>query len=60
MVVSADLERLATGENVYLGIGRAFAELHASYSTTELEFLVRHLEASIEITKRETDLLGDR
>ncbi|CAN5115307.1 MarR family transcriptional regulator [soil metagenome] len=59
VIVTADLQQLASGENVYLGIGQAFADLHGSYSTAELEFLVRHLEASTEITKRETERLKD-
>lgn len=59
VIVTADLQQLASSENVYLGIGQAFADLHGSYSTAELEFLVRHLEASTEITKRETERLKD-
>lgn len=54
VVVSVDLEGLAAGENVYLGIGEAFQELYADYTDAELEFLERHLAASIEITARET------
>lgn len=54
VVIEADQATLASGENVYRSIGEAFAALHASYTTEQLEFLARHLEASIEITKRET------
>lgn len=57
VVVAADLVALASGENVYRSIGDAFADLHASYTTEQLEFLARHLQASIEITKRETEKL---
>jgi hypothetical protein len=51
---------MASGENVYQSIGDAFAKLHAGYSTEQLEFLARHLEASIEITKQETERLRHR
>ena len=59
VVVTADFAKLAEGENPYQGIGAAFAELHGSYTTEQLEFLVRHLEASTEITKRELGNLGE-
>ena len=58
VVIEADLTALASGENVYRSIGDAFAELHAGYSTEQLEFLARHLETSIEITKREIEKLS--
>jgi DNA-binding MarR family transcriptional regulator len=54
VVIEADPAVLTAGKNVYQSIGDAFADLHADYTTEQLEFLVRHLEASIEITKRET------
>ena len=57
VVIEADLATLASGENVYRSIGDAFATLHAGYTTEQLEFLVRHVETSIEITKRETEKL---
>jgi DNA-binding MarR family transcriptional regulator len=57
VVIEADLATLGTGENVYRSIGDAFAHLHAGYTTEQLEFLARHLEASIGITKRETEKL---
>lgn len=57
VVIEADLATLASGENVYRSVGDAFADLHAGYTTEQLEFLARHLEASIEITKRETEKL---
>ena len=38
----------------------AFSALHAGYTTEELEFLVRYLTASIEITRRETAALQRR
>jgi len=58
VVVEADLQALAGGPNIYLAIGQAFAELYGGYTVEELEFLVRHLEASVEITRQQTDLLG--
>jgi DNA-binding MarR family transcriptional regulator len=57
VVIEADHATLDSGENVYRSIGEAFAELHAGYTTEQLEFLARHVEASIEITKRETGKL---
>ena len=60
VVIEADQAVLASGENVYRSIGEAFAELHAGYTTGQLEFLARHLEASIEITRRETEKLHRR
>lgn len=59
VVIEVDLAALAAGENVYQSIGDAFADLHAGYTTEQLEFLVRHLETSIEITKRETAKLHE-
>ena len=35
----------------------AFADLHAAYTTEQLEFLIAYQEASIAITTRETDAL---
>ncbi|PVU83441.1 MarR family transcriptional regulator [Cellulomonas sp. WB94] len=60
VVVSVDLEALAADENVYAGIGEAFQELYATYTDAELEFLERHLTASIDITARETARLHER
>ncbi len=57
VVIEADHATLASGENVYRSIGEAFAALHASYPTDQLEFLAQHLEKSIELTKRETEKL---
>ncbi len=57
VVIEANVEAIMSGENVYRSIGDAFADLHSGYSTEELEFLVRHLEKSIEITRRETGKL---
>jgi DNA-binding MarR family transcriptional regulator len=57
VVIEADLATLTAGENAYHSIGDAFAALHAGYTTEQLEFLARHLEASIAITKRETERL---
>lgn len=54
IVVSVNLDALASGENVYDGIGNAFAELYGGYTENELDFLARHLEASIAITAQQT------
>jgi DNA-binding MarR family transcriptional regulator len=60
VVVEVDLAALASGENAYAGIGAAFADLHAGYTTEQLEFLARYLETSLEITKKETGRLAGR
>ncbi|QJU54289.1 hypothetical protein SCB71_14170 [Herbiconiux sp. KACC 21604] len=59
-VVSVDLDGLAGRENVYLSIGRAFEELYSGYTLDELAFLERHLRASVEITRAETQALAAR
>lgn len=53
VVVEADLAVLRAGPNVYDGIGAAFAELHASYTTEQLEFLIEYLERSVALTRQE-------
>jgi DNA-binding MarR family transcriptional regulator len=53
VVVVVKHEKLAAGENVYQSMGEAFDKLLQNYSTTELEFLVRFYQASIELTKLE-------
>jgi DNA-binding MarR family transcriptional regulator len=53
VIVAVNQEKLASGANVYLSIGGAFQRLHETYSTEQLEFLVRFYEASIELTKQE-------
>jgi DNA-binding MarR family transcriptional regulator len=57
VLVEVDRESMQAEGNVYRAIGAAFARLYAGYSTAELAFLVRHLEASIEITRQETERL---
>jgi hypothetical protein len=58
VVIEADFAAIATGPNVYLPIGAAFAELYASYTTEELRFLAAHLERSAAITRAQIDGLG--
>ncbi|MHA7984991.1 MarR family winged helix-turn-helix transcriptional regulator [Rathayibacter sp. CAU 1779] len=58
VLVTANLETLAAGPNVYQGIGEAFAHLHDSYTVEQLEFLANYLQASIDITKKQIDTLG--
>lgn len=53
VIVTIDYEALASGENVYRSMGEAFASLHETYSTEQLEFLVRYHQKSIELTKQE-------
>ena len=58
VLVEPDRAALASGENVYLPIGRAFDELHAGYRTEELEFLADYLARSVEITRAEAAKLA--
>lgn len=58
-IISAD-PAVLDGDNIYLAIGAAFSALHSGYATEELEFLVRYLTASIEITRQETAALKRR
>jgi DNA-binding MarR family transcriptional regulator len=53
VVVEANLETLARGENVYLGIAAAYERLYGTYSLDQLRFLVDHMERGIDITREE-------
>lgn len=59
VVVVANREKLAAGENVYRSMGEAFSRLLEGYSTEELEFLVQFYLASIEVTRQEIRKLAD-
>lgn len=52
-------EGLDGRENVYAGIGAAFQHLYDGYSLSELRFLARHLERSIEITTEQTAIIAE-
>ena len=58
VLVTANLETIAAGPNVYQSIGEAFARLHGSFSTEQLEFLAAYLQDSIDITKEQIERLG--
>lgn len=60
VIVAADKNYFKGQKNVYLSIGKAFESLLQTYSTAELEFLSRHLEATINITKQEIKKLQVR
>jgi MarR family protein len=56
VIVTVNQETIAAGDaggNVYLSIGAAFNALYASYTTEQLEFLARYLQASVELTRGE-------
>lgn len=55
--VAADPAGLAGRENVYAGIGTAFAELYTGYTTEQLRFLAAHAERSIAITRAQAAAL---
>lgn len=58
VIVTINEETLASGDNVYRSMGEAFSRLLRTYSTEQLEFLVRYYQASIELTKQETAKLA--
>ncbi|HKW23269.1 MAG TPA: MarR family transcriptional regulator [Ktedonobacterales bacterium] len=58
VIVIPNLETLASGENVYRSMGEAFNQLHETYTTEQLEFLVHYLEASIALNKQEIEKLA--
>jgi DNA-binding MarR family transcriptional regulator len=60
IIVSANTKALEEGDNVYRSMGEAFAAMQRRFSTSELEFLVRYYEASIEVIRRETARLTER
>ena len=53
VIVAVIQQNLAAVDAVYRSMGEAFETLLETYSTQELEFLVRYYQASIELTKRE-------
>lgn len=53
VIVAVNERKLATSENVYLSMGEAFNTLVETYSTEQLEFLVRFYRATIDLTKQE-------
>lgn len=58
VLVAADIATIASGPNVYEGIGAAFRELHESLTAEQLAFLVDYTERSIALTEREIDRLA--
>ena len=60
VIVTVNQEKLAAGDDVYRSIGDAFARLLETYSTEQLEFLVRFHEANLELTKKEIAKLAQR
>jgi len=59
VIVRADHEKLAAGENVYASIGDAFARLHDALTIEQLMFLIDYYESSIALTRAETAKLSD-
>jgi DNA-binding MarR family transcriptional regulator len=58
VIVTANQSRLSASPNVYQSIGQAFAALHQSYSTEQLEFLVRYHQATLDVTRQEIKKLS--
>jgi DNA-binding MarR family transcriptional regulator len=53
IIVTANSDALAERDNVYRSIGDAYAAMQRRFTTSELEFLVRYYEASIQVIRRE-------
>jgi MarR family transcriptional regulator, organic hydroperoxide resistance regulator len=53
VIVKVNRENLNPSDNVYRSMGEAFEKLLETYSTGQLEFLVRFYQASIDLTKLE-------
>jgi DNA-binding MarR family transcriptional regulator len=53
IIVTANSAALAERDNVYRSVGDAYAAMQRRFTTSELEFLVRYYEASIEVIRRE-------
>jgi len=53
VIVVLNSAALTSVGNAYDSMGKSFERLLAAYSTEELAFLVRHYEASLELTKQE-------
>jgi len=59
IIVSATRKTLADGDNVYRSIRDAYAAMQRGFTTSELEFLVRYYEGSVELTRQEIARLGE-
>jgi DNA-binding MarR family transcriptional regulator len=57
VIVTINPNSLTITDDVYHSMGAAFEKLLETYSTQELEFLVRYSQASIEMTKLEIEKL---
>jgi len=53
VIVTVDPEKLGAKADMYRSMGDAFAALLDTYSTLELEFLVRYYQDTLELTKQE-------
>lgn len=60
VIVTVNPPALVSTNEVYRSMGEAFSKLLGTYSTEELEFLVRYQQAAIEITKQEIATLTHR
>jgi DNA-binding MarR family transcriptional regulator len=60
VIVAANQEKLASGDNVYRSMGEAFTRLLETYTTEQLEFLVQFHQANLELTKKEIAQLARR
>ncbi|HSA99446.1 MAG TPA: MarR family transcriptional regulator [Anaerolineales bacterium] len=60
VIVTANQEKLASGDNVYRSMGEAFARLLETYTLEQLEFLVQFHQANLELTRREIAKMAQR
>ncbi|MCD9025097.1 MarR family winged helix-turn-helix transcriptional regulator [Cohnella silvisoli] len=54
VIVTVNQKNLAPSDNIYRSMGEAFERLLETYSTQELEFLVKYNQATIELTMLES------
>ncbi len=59
VVVSVRREKITAFDDVYRSMGEAFQRCCGATSIRQLEFLVRHNQMTIDLTKREIAKLGD-
>lgn len=58
VIVTVNQEKLSPADNVYRSMGEAFEKLLETYSTQELEFLVKFYQATVELTMLESAKLS--
>lgn len=58
VIITLNQKAFQASENIYESMGATFDDLMQTYSTNQLEFLVRHYTKSVELTKAEITKLS--